>query len=766
MRVPYDALAGGDPIRSRDIHITGIGFGDQPFSGNFAEESRNIEGASPENSPRLNLVKTIVDLADDDNDGLVMVDDPELGLIPAAGPGDVLTLLLVAANYGGLPAERISIKDRVPEGCALVPDSVRVKDVSAGALLKVDGRTLNFQLGDLKAGELVVVTYQFSVLKRSAGGPLPDSIIESVGAEVASMSLRASPGSSPERIPIKIARPVELQVEHTAMPGDSAVNEPTTFTMKYSNVGNRIARNVVISNPVPEGTNYREGSAIIHNPKPGQTITQPDPQTLVFNLGDVAAKSSGVVELTVDVNDSVLDLNVIKVANRPYFGSIAPSSGPDGAKGPNFGPADGETDFIREESNPIADASIPRLFLARVAPQSVKKSGVSGTDFSDFEYTIIVGNMSDLSVPGAGVVRFEIPEGADFLASSEGGTSTAEPRSFLVFLSDLVTTGDGTFPGHSAAAFKVVLRVTGEVGKVIKDATCYLQSDGVDGIYVPAAVTLIIEGDANSPTNQVEIAGAQLGALGLDAAVAMLDDRVAKAVGRISEKSANTRIGGASYVQMTNGTTLIPLLGADQMVAIGPASLIGLDGATLIGNDGGTLVAAGAGNLITFNGLIGLDGGTLVGQDGSTIMSKIRLNDPDNLVAAGAGNLVAAGGGNLIGLDGASLVGNDGGSLATIASFLGASGASLIAAASGDLLGPEGLGLITADFANVVINDPEALVAAGGGNFVTAGGATLIGLDHASAVSKDASLAYSIGADGSITVGGGGAPLVAAGAGN
>ena len=73
VRVPYDAAAGGDPIRNTHFNITGIGFGDQPFDGNFAVLSRKIAGAPPANSPRLSMIKTIVDLADDKNDELDMI---------------------------------------------------------------------------------------------------------------------------------------------------------------------------------------------------------------------------------------------------------------------------------------------------------------------------------------------------------------------------------------------------------------------------------------------------------------------------------------------------------------------------------------------------------------------------------------------------------------------------------------------------------------------------------------------------------------------
>ena len=759
VRVPYDARAGGDPIENDHFTITGTGFGDQPFSGNFEVVPRKIVGASPKNSPRLGMVKAIVDLPDDKNDELDMLEDPKLGPIPGAGPGDVLTFLLVVSNYGGLPAEKLSIKDRVPAGCKLVPKSVRVNGVSAGALLEVDGRTLNFQLGDLKANEFVVVQYQLAILERADGGPLPDSIIYSVGADVGSMSLRSRPNSSPERLPIKIENPVALVANHEAVPGRSVPGTTTTYTLTYRNEGNRIARNAKITNPIPDGTDYKKGTAVIKGNKPEEKVAFPDPRTLVFNLGDIPPEGSGQVSFKVDVRARALEMKKLEVVNRPYFGSPVSSAAP--ALHSSLSPATAPLplfDPFPEDRNPLVGPKIPRMCIARISPQSVQKG-------DPFTYQIIVGNMSDVRVGGAGGVVFEIPAGAEYKSSSLGSLITTKGKQFYIApWHQIAKTDDGKFPTHAARAITILLKATGDAGKVIKDPTCHITVQGALETYVPTAATLITEGPVTLD-NRGAIAGAQLEALGFDSYMALLDDRVAKSIRNINDDSVSIRIGGASYVQFTNGSTLIPLLGKDQIIAIGAEALIGNDGSTLVGNDGSTMVAAGGGNLITFNGLIGNDGSTLVGQDGSTIMSKIRNGDAKNLVALGAGNMVAAGGGNLVGNDGASLVGNDGASLATIASFLTSKGGNMVAAGGGNILGPDGFGVIAADFAKVIINDSEALVAAGGGNMVAAGGGNRSG-KGITVTSRDASWAHAIGKDGTITVGGGGSPMVAAGGGN
>lgn len=745
VRVPYDAAAGGDAIRNTHFNITGKA--DKSFSGNFGILSRTIAGAPPANSPRLSLIKTIVDLADDKNDELDMIEDEKLGSIPGAGPGDVLSFVLVVSNYGGLSAERVSVTDRVPDGCKLVPKSVRVNDVSAGAMLTVDGRTLKFQLGNIAANKIAVISYQLEILGSGAGAPTPGVTLYSVGAEVGSMNLQGRSDSAPDRLPIRIEEPVEVSVILEAKTGSSEVGKPSSYVMTYRNEGSRIARGAKIVNPVPEGTKYRPGSAVIRNKKAGQSIDVSNSGIVTFNLGDVPPESGGSVELAFDVKASVLDLDFPEVVNRPYISSSTAKSA-EVLSGISAAPAKTEKGYISEDRNPVLDPSIPQLFIARIAPQSVQKG-------DQFIYQIIVGNSSDLEVSGAGGVFFDIPKGARYESSSAGIYSASSNRFFAAFHH---FTGNAAvkFPAHSAKMITILLTATGAVGDVIQDSSCNLSPKSLRQIYLPPAATMILNEPATTSTNQVRIAGAQLSALGIDSSVAMLDDRVAAAVGSIDEKSVSIRIGGASYVQMTNGSTLVPLLGEDKILAIGPEALIGNDGSTLIGNDGSTLVAAGGGHLITFNGLIGNDGSTLIGNDGSTIMSKIRTNAPDNLVAAGGGNLVAAGGGNLVGNDGASLIGNDGSTLATIASFLtGPNAAFLVAAGGGNFLGDKGKGLIFTDAATAVIRNSESLVAAGGGNLVAAGGGNL-----GAALSRDKSMAISFNRNGTLTVGGGGSPPI------
>lgn len=292
-------------------------------------------------------------------------------------------------------------------------------------------------------------------------------------------------------------------------------------------------------------------------------------------------------------------------------------------------PASSERGFIPEDRNPVLDPSIPQLFIARIAPQSVQQG-------DQFFYQIIVGNSSDLEVSGAGGVFFDIPKGARY-ESSSAGIYSASSNTFFAAFHHFTGNPAVKFPAHSAKMITVLLTATGADGDVILDSSCNLSPKDLRQIYVPPAATLIIDGPVDSSTNQVRIAGAQLSALGIDSSVAMLDDRVAAAVGSINKYSISTRIGGTGYIQMTNGSTLVPLLGDDKILAIGPEALIGNDGSTLIGNDGSTLVAAGGGNFL------GDKGKGLLFTDAATAV----LNNPEALVAAGGGNLVAAGGGNL-----------------------------------------------------------------------------------------------------------------------
>ncbi|MES2657206.1 MAG: Ig-like domain-containing protein [Verrucomicrobiota bacterium] len=768
VRVPFDAAPGGDPVRNTKFNITGTGFGDQTFKGNFAVVSRSITGIPPYNSPRLSMVKAVVDFADDKNDELDMIEDPKLGSIVGAAPGDVLSFLLVVSNYGGLPAEKVSITERIPTGCKLVAKSARVNDVSAGGLLTVDGRTLKFQLGDLPANKIVVIKYQISIIDSGAEAPSPGATVYSGGAEVGAMNLEARVDSAPERIYIRIEKPAEMRVEHLAQTGVSEVGKPTSYVLQYRNEGGSKARNFKIINPIPDGTKYK--SAVIRNKKGEQKIDLSKSNTVAFNLGDIPAEGSGEVELTVDVKSTVLSQTYPSVVNQPYLTTSSAAAVADAkAAGPETFAAETKG-YVPEDSNPVADTTRPRFAITRIAPQSVEKG-------DQFTYQIILGNTSDIEVGAntVGGIVFQIPAGAEYLSSSAGlyGTTGGKPT-FSASFHHFTGNPAVKFPANGAKSITILLRATGDIDTPIIDSSLYVYSKGSMETYALPSTTLIIDGPASSPTNQAKIAAAQLGIFGASPSVALLDDRVAKAVGKINSRSISTTIAGASYLQATSGHILMPLRGNDQMLVIGPASLIGNDGSTLIGNDGSTLVAAGGGNLITLNGLIGNDGSTLIGNDGSTIMAKIRAGDASNLVAAGGMNLVAAGGGNLVSYDGAFLVGNDGASLFPVSNLLsGINAASLVAAGGGNIL-DAGKGLLSAAAASAIINNPASLVNSAGGIVMVAGGANLVaagGLNQptpdgfgpaasgGNVLSRDKSVAISYNLDGSITLGGGGTQI-------
>lgn len=756
VRLPFDARITGSaaqPITTDDILVTGNGFGGVAVEGRFEPVSLTPTGPLPARAPRLALLKTIADRDGDPTDDLDIVDDPEFGPIPAVGENGVLTLVFLAYNYGEEPAQKVTIKDRLPDGFELVADSARVNDTAAGGLLKVNGRTIKFNLGDFQPGESVGLTYQIRKLPRAQGEPVGRLVVESRGAEISSLSLRGAPDSIPEILPIRIVpKAIPLILETYAQPARPSVDGMQTYTVRYRNEGKK-SKNAKITASLPAGTTFRSATS-------GGAL-QGDGRTVVFSLGDVPSEARGEVSVDVNVTAAARADDNIRLrfsaafSDNKFVTRSAPELAATARTRANDTPdpiarADGD-DLLR----PVVDdsflfaADVPRLGILKYAPQSVPFGGT----FSYLYVAMNHGKVDDRFVQ----LTINAPNGAvfdSFTSPTVGATVNRNEAGYTLLFGDLKP--------QETRSIKITFRATAPAGTRIDEGRTVGGSASTP-FRSQSLSTLIVDGDAAAPDNQIAILRAQLESIGLDATVALADPAIRARARLIGNDSGGFKVAGADYLQLSNGALAIPL-GAGQLVAAGGGNLIGNDGSTLIGNDGSTLVAAGGGNLIRFNGLIGNDGSTLASQSATSLFSASGLK---GLVAARGGNLVAAGGGNLVGNDGASLIGLDGSTLRgiDIASLVGNDGASLVAAGGGNLFGNDGASLVAAGGGNLVSSYGLGLVAAGGGNLVAAGGGNLVAAGGGNALSRDVSRAAGLGANGTFIVGGGGS-LVAAGGGN
>lgn len=208
-------------------------------------------------------------------------------------------------------------------------------------------------------------------------------------------------------------------------------------------------------------------------------------------------------------------------------------------------------------------------------------------------------------------------------------------------------------------------------------------------------------------------------------------------------------LGGPDFVQMDNGTLIIPL-GSGRSAIIGPYSLLAgkMPGKSFLmyGDGNGIALAAGAttgqqvlvggsinayqnvhqilNELHTVNSIVAAGGGNIVAAGGG------------NIVAAGGGNIVAAGGGNIVAAGGGNIVAAGGGNIVEIGSkqippvemtkiintLVGQDGASLA-----DIVLQKDIGSVVANDGAGVVLDPESLAAQGALSLIGGDGASFQG---------------------------------------
>lgn len=146
--------------------------------------------------------------------------------------GEPTTFQIKVRNNGQVPAERVRIRDEVPQGTQLVDTNPQASPDSSGAIV--------WEIGTLRPNEDVTVSMQVS--------PNEEGVIGSV----ASVTFQAMASARAE-----VKRPM-LKIEHTAK-GPILVGDRVNFTIAIENPGSGPARDVVIEENVPQGLSHSKG---------------------------------------------------------------------------------------------------------------------------------------------------------------------------------------------------------------------------------------------------------------------------------------------------------------------------------------------------------------------------------------------------------------------------------------------------------------------------------------------------------------------------
>lgn len=238
--------------------------------------------------------------------------------------GDIIRYTIVVTNPSPAPQTNVVITDPIPSGVTLVADSVSVSPsagwdiVSQTPMLEVNGASI-------AAGGAVVVTFDVQVNAGQTGQTIENR------AFVQSDQMPSALGTPPVTPPGGGTVAAGLDVVKQALdlngspllPGDLI-----SYTIIVTNNSSFVHTNVVITDIIPAGTTYVNGSAGVT--PPGTVIVTP-----ILRAGVPQLAPGGVVRVwfTVSVNEGVNQIggNTVYVSsdqqNTQTYGPVYPPPG-------------------------------------------------------------------------------------------------------------------------------------------------------------------------------------------------------------------------------------------------------------------------------------------------------------------------------------------------------------------------------------------------------------------------------------------------------
>ncbi|MEG2194369.1 MAG: SdrD B-like domain-containing protein, partial [Terrisporobacter sp.] len=229
-----------------------------------------------------------------------------------ANVGDTLTYTLTFKNTGNVNANNVIITDPLPAGTTLVPGSLISSIPYTGTDL-ASGLTLT---APITPGQTLTITYKVLVGNTI---PTPNPIPNTATSSYTFTVNPAIPDSASSN---GTTNTVDTQINHADLlsPGNfvktvdnklAKVGDTLTYTLVIKNTGNVNANNVVITDPIPNGTAFVAGSitsTIPFNgtsPASGITLTAPIPAggsvTITYKVTVVSVPNPNPIPNTANV---------------------------------------------------------------------------------------------------------------------------------------------------------------------------------------------------------------------------------------------------------------------------------------------------------------------------------------------------------------------------------------------------------------------------------------------------------------------------------
>ena len=288
--------------------------------------------------------------------------------------GDVITYTVTLQNAGTLALSNVQFQDAVPAGTTYVNGSLTVSTAFTGS----DPQT-GLTITTINAGQTVTISWKVQIGNTF---PVPNPIPNTGTATVLGVPQNTN------QVTTQVNNG-DLTISKAVNKTQTIVGDTVTYTITVANTGNVSANPVVLTDIVPNGTSFINGSLIIDNaPAAG------DPN-LGINIGPMISGQTKTIIFTVNVNSLPNPNPMPNTANINYQYLIDPNGAPI---------------QVSKDSNTVNTA----VGVAQVS-KSVNKANADLGDI--LTYSIILNNTGIAPVNNV-VVTDPVPSGTTYVNGS------------------------------------------------------------------------------------------------------------------------------------------------------------------------------------------------------------------------------------------------------------------------------------------------------------------------------------------------------------
>lgn len=308
-----------------------------------------------------------------------------------ADVGSTLTYTVNVKNTGSLTVHQVVVTDTIPPFTQFIPGSATVNGVPSSADPEIGG----ISVGDLGVNQTAKVAFQVRVLTLPSPNPIPNEAVLSY-TYVTDPSIPASQtGAGISNTVVTTINQANLATGSIVKSVDktgAAVGNTLIYAIGISNTGNTVAENVILTDTVPHGTTWVQGSIRIN----GSAGTG-NPSTGI-PVGSIGSGSTSTVSFEVVIDTLPIPNPIPNQGTIHYTYIIDPNTGKTGTG--------------RGASN------IVETLISYVTVKSLKSVNKANAGIGDtLVYTITLQNVGNTTVNHV-TVKDTIPNGTKFIPGS------------------------------------------------------------------------------------------------------------------------------------------------------------------------------------------------------------------------------------------------------------------------------------------------------------------------------------------------------------